>query len=215
MSQESRPSLGSVTMLLHGLSEVDELRTKEFWDLFFPRLVAVANRTLANHADAEDIAQETLVKFWSKAQTKGELPEDLNRFEIWGFLSTMTNRQAIDFLRKNSRQKRGGGKVRSESALAVDWDSNGCHLDGVMGELSFHEFDLILEELLEALDDEFKTLLICRMMGYTNAEMAEMLCCSERHVRRQMVALRNQLQGSETIHPATPGISPSAATPDV
>ncbi|MCA9071547.1 MAG: RNA polymerase sigma factor [Planctomycetaceae bacterium] len=202
MSEEPRENAGSVTMLLQGMCDVDEMMTKEFWDLFFPRLVAVANKTLANQADAEDIAQETLVKFWSKTQKEGELPHDLNRFEIWGFLSTMTNRQAIDFLRKNTRQKRGGGKIRSESTLAGSSTSDGGHFDGVIGELSFHEFDLVLEELIDALEPEFKSVLICRMMGYTNPEIAEMLCCSERHIRRQLVALRDRLIGSGDIPPA-------------
>lgn len=210
MSQEPSQSLGSVTMLLHGMCEVDEAMTKEFWDLFFPRLVAVANKTLGNQADAEDIAQETLVKFWSKTQVKGELPNDLNRFEIWGFLSTMTSRQAIDFLRKNSRQKRGGGKVLSESVLAVDATSHIGNLDGMMGELSFHEFDLVLEELIDALEPEFKTLLICRMMGYTNTEIAEMLCCSQRHIRRQLVTLRGLLEGSDPAQEKDP-TTPQAA----
>src|SRR5688572_28172932 len=193
-SDDTRQTLGSVTMLLHGICHVDEARTKEFWDLFFPRMVRVANRTLACHADAEDAAQEALVKFWQKAQD-GEVPLDLNRFEIWTFLSTMTNRQAIDFLRKKSRQKRGGGLVQTESALALGSDFDEHTLDGLVGELSFHDFDMVLDELLDALEEDLKTVLICRMMGYTNGEIAEMLGCSERHVRRQVEELREQLQG--------------------
>ncbi len=195
-SEDTRQSIGSVTMLLHGICHVDEVRTKEFWDLFFPRMVKVANRTLACHADAEDAAQEALVKFWQKAQD-GEVPPDLNRFEIWTFLSTMTSRQAIDFLRKKSRQKRGGGHVQTESALSTGADSELHYLDGLIGELTFHDFDLVLDELLEALEEDLKTILICRMMGYTNAEIAEMLGCSERHVRRQVEELREEIQGQE------------------
>ena len=193
-------SLGSVTMLLHGMCHIDEAMTKEFWDLFFPRLVQVANKTLACYADAEDAAQDALVKFWQKAQ-EGEVPDDLNRFEIWSFLSTMTNRQAIDFLRKKSRQKRGGGKVHSESALGAGLNPDNQNLDSLIGELGFHEFDLILEELLDALEDQPKTILICRMMGYSNGEIAEMLGCTERHVRRQVAALREQIQGKDKAEP--------------
>jgi RNA polymerase sigma factor (sigma-70 family) len=70
-------------------------------------------------------------------------------------------------------------------------------LDGLIGELTFHDFDLVLDELLEALEEDLKTILICRMMGYTNAEIAEMLGCSERHVRRQVEELREEIQGQE------------------
>ncbi len=194
--EDTCQSLGSVTMLLHGICHVDEAMTKEFWDLFFPRLVQVANRTLACHADAEDAAQDALVKFWQKAR-EGDVPGDLNRFEIWSFLSTMTSRQAIDFLRKQSRQKRGGGKVHSESSLGAGLDPGNPNLDSLIGELGFHEFDLVLEELLDALDDQLKTILICRMMGYTNAEIAEMLGCTERHIRRQVAELREEVQSKE------------------
>jgi RNA polymerase sigma factor (sigma-70 family) len=195
-SDDTRQTIGSVTLLLHGVCHVDEAQTKEFWDLFFPRMVKVANKTLACHADAEDAAQEALVKFWQKAQ-EGEVPPDLNRFEIWTFLATMTNRQAIDFLRKKSRQKRGGGNVQTESALSSGSDEDLMHLDGLIGELSFHDFDLVLDELLDALEEDLKTILICRMMGYTNGEIAEMVGCSERHVRRQVEELREQMQGQE------------------
>ncbi len=194
MGEDTPQSLGSVSMLLHGMCHVDEARTKEFWDLFFPRLVQLANKTLACYADAEDAAQEALVKFWSKAQN-GEVPDDLHRLQIWSFLSTMTNRQAVDFLRKSSRQKRGGGKVQSESALNGKFSPDARNLDGLIGELSFHEFDLVLEEMIDSLDEERKTLVICRMMGYANDEIAEMLGCSERHVRRQLAKLREEFLG--------------------
>lgn len=194
MSDEASRSLGSVTMLLDGMSHVDEAMTREFWDLFFPRLVRVANKTLACRADAEDAAQDALVKFWSKVR-EGEVPLDLNRFEIWSFLSTMTNRQAVDFLRKRSRQKRGGGKLHSESDLAGGNGSAPQHLDALIGEMGFHDFDMVLEELLEALEEEPKAILICRMMGYTNGEIAEMRGCSERQVRRQVAGLRTELEG--------------------
>ena len=184
---------GSVTLLLLGLRNVDEVKTKEFWDLFFPRLVRVANKILGSHEDAEDAAQEALVKFWSKATTD-QVSRDMDRYEIWAFLSKITVRQALDFLKFRSRRKRGGGKIYTESEIRVILGKNSWDLDRVIGELSFHTFDMVIEELLGSLSDETRAILIGKMMGYSHAEIARQIGRSERHVRRTIQRIRQELQ---------------------
>ncbi len=189
VNRPHRKPPGSITLLLQGLCNVDEAKTKEFWDLFFPRLVRVANRILGSYQDAEDAAQESLVKFWTKA-TKDKAAFDMDRFGLWAFLSKITVRQAKDFLKYRSRQKRGGGKVYSESDLKSTFGKGDWDLDNVIGELGFHAFDLLLEELLESLSEEDRSIVVWKLMGYTNHEVSQKLECSERHVRRQMVKIR-------------------------
>jgi RNA polymerase sigma factor (sigma-70 family) len=202
MNDSEKKSAGSVTLLLEGLCAVDETKTKEFWDLFFPRLVRVANQILRCHQDAEDAAQEALVKFWTRA-TKDHEPFDMDRYGIWAFLSKITVRQALDFLKNRSRKKRGGGKVLLESDLGSlvgqDWD-----LDCVIGDLSFCSFDVVLDELLGSFSEETRSLLVWKMMGYTNQEIANRLGCSEKHIRRKIQRIREEFQ-HKNLDPAEDG----------
>jgi RNA polymerase sigma factor (sigma-70 family) len=186
---------GSVTLLLLGLCNVDEVKTKQFWDLFFPRLVRVANKILRSHEDAEDAAQEALVKFWAKA-TKEKASPEMHRYELWGFLSKVTVRQALDFLKHRSRKKRGGGKVYNESDLGAILGQDAWDMDCLIGELSFHTFDMVIEELLGVLSEQTQSILVWKMMGFTQEEIAKNLGCSERHVRRTMQRIRDELRNA-------------------
>ena len=186
---EDKPP-GSVTLLLQGVCDVDEAKTKEFWDLFFPRLVGVANRILRSYHDAEDAAQESLVKFWTKA-TQDKAAFDMDRFALWAFLAKITVRQAKDFLKHRSRQKRGSGKVFTETDLGAVFGDGDWTLEDQIGEMGFHTFDAVLEELLEALPKEDREIAVWKLMGYTNLEISRKLGCSERSVRRQIVRIRH------------------------
>ncbi|MCA9069111.1 MAG: sigma-70 family RNA polymerase sigma factor [Planctomycetaceae bacterium] len=194
MNDKESQCFGSVTTLFHGMCEADELMTQEFWEIFFPRLVAIARKSLSSYFDAEDVAQEGLIEFWKKAQ-KGELPDMSNRFEIWSYLAMITNRQAINFLRRRSRKKRGAGKVVTESVLGSSTGSERWRLDEAIGHESYHHFDLVLDEILASLDDELRSILICRMMGYSNVEIAEILECSDRRIRRRVNQIQHELSG--------------------
>ncbi len=187
-STEHNPP-GSVTLLLQGVCDVDEAKTKEFWDLFFPRLVGVANKILGSYQDAEDAAQESLVKFWTKA-TKDKAAFDMDRFGLWAFLAKITVRQAKDFLKYRSRQKRGGGKVFNETDLGAVFAQGDWALDSQIGEMGFHAFDLVIEELLEAIPEDDREIVVWKLMGYTNLDISRKLGCSERHVRRQIAEIR-------------------------
>ncbi len=195
MNEPEKQSAGSVTLLLLGLKDVDEVKTKEFWELFFPRLVRLANKMLKSHQDAEDAAQEALVKFWTKSTQHPE-SRTMHRHGIWAMLSKITVRQAIDFLKHRSRLKRGGGKVYSESEFSTMMGQDSWDLDRVIGELSFHTFDMVIEELLGALSEETRSIVMWKMMGYSSADIAERLGCSEKSVRREMEKVREQLRQS-------------------
>lgn len=179
-------------MLLRGLKNVDEATTKEFWEIFFPRLVRLANKMLPCYQDAEDAAQEALVKFWTKA-TQNPDSSDMHRFGLWAVLSKITVRQAIDFLKHRSRAKRGGGKVYSESELSAIIGQDEWDLDCVIGELSFHTFDMVIEELLGSLSEETRFIVVSKMMGYSSAEIGSQLGNTEKHVRRKIEKIRERL----------------------
>ncbi len=131
-----------------------------------------------------------------KGKKKEKAPFEMNRFGIWAFLSKITIRQAIDFLKHRGREKRGGGKVYTETDMGSLIGEDNWDLDSVIGELSFHEFDMVLDELLTSLPEEDQSIVVGRMMGYTNREISKKLGCSEKHIRRKIITLRKRVQNS-------------------
>lgn len=197
-SQDKSP--GSVTLLLVGLCNVDETKTKQFWKIFFPRLVRVANKILRDYQAAEDTAQEALVKFWIEAK-QDKIPSDMNRFGIWAFLSQITTRQALDFVKYRQRKKRGEGKVVAESDLAATAGIEDWNLDAMIGDLNYYAFDMVVYELLGALPRKVRAILVWKMMGYSNQEIADILDCSEKTVRRKIGQIRKHLQAKRALEP--------------
>jgi DNA-directed RNA polymerase specialized sigma24 family protein len=71
-------------------------------------------------ADEEDVAASVLESLFRAAQ-KGRFPDLADRHDLWRLLLQMTARKAIDMKRRETRQRRGGGRVAGESAFgAVD-----------------------------------------------------------------------------------------------
>ncbi len=89
----------------------------ELWEQFFPQLVALARKRLAEtklaDGDEEDVALSVLNSFFAGA-AENRFPDLRGHDNLWRLLTWMTHRKAIDWLRHNTRQKR---KSLGESAL--------------------------------------------------------------------------------------------------
>src|SRR5438132_7542750 len=89
---------------------MENVATDEIWKTCFsqlaPGLVLFARQWTRSAADAEDIVQETFVRFWRKQH------DIANR----GLLYATVRSIALDFLRRDSR------RARRESAAIADVD---------------------------------------------------------------------------------------------
>ena len=164
------------------------------WERFMPRLAGLARKTIAGRklrmAGEEDAVQSVFLSFWQRAND-GQFSGVWNRNDIWSLLAKMTVRKSLNLTRRERAERRGGGRVVNEAALAGrDADGGGGSLDEAMATLPTHEFDLHTEELLMTLDDELRVFAILRMMEYKNREIAEMLECTERRVERKLERIR-------------------------
>lgn len=103
----------------------------------------------------------------------------------------MTVRKSLNLSRRERAERRGGGRVLNEAALAGrDGEGGGGSLDEALATMPTHEFDLHTEELLMTLDDELRMFAVLRLMEYKNREIAEMLECTERRVERKLERIR-------------------------
>ena len=112
----------AVTLWLDGIKAGDGTDIQRLWDRYFRRLVRLAGAKLPAHCrrafDEEDVALSAFQSFCDRAG-RGQFPKLNDRDDLWRLLATITVRKALDTIRHQTRQKRGGGDVLGESALLV------------------------------------------------------------------------------------------------
>jgi len=168
------------------------------WERYFHRLVALAAARLRGRvrraADEEDVALSAFANFCRAAEA-GRFPQLADRDGLWRLLVALTDRKALNLIRNERRQKRGGGAVKGESALLNGKDSASGGLEQVAGREPTPEFAAMAVEefkrLLGVLDDEsLRQVALWRLEGYTTDEIAERLGCARRTVARRLELIR-------------------------
>lgn len=188
--------VGSVTHFFGKLRTGDPSAAGELWKRFFPRLVALAGKTLrrASQAtpDAENAAQSAFVSFWQRAE-QGDFADHLDRDSLWKLLATITVRKSLKQARRERAEKRGGGRVRAASSLPAGVGGE-FNLDHLLGQVAAHDFDLRCEEMLLQLDEELRPFALLRLLGHKNREIAALHDCTERKVERKLQLIRQTWQ---------------------
>ncbi len=188
---------GSISRWLEGLKAGEAAGIDRLWDRYFHRLVGLAGARLLSHArrdyDEEDIALSAFHSFCDRVG-RGQFPQLNDRNDLWRLLATITARKAIQRIREQNRQKRGGGRVLGESAVV----SPGAVDEGMAqflgrepepGEAA--EFNDDLDRLLGALGDpKLRTIALRKLEGYSSAEIAVQLGISARSVDRKLELIR-------------------------
>jgi DNA-directed RNA polymerase specialized sigma24 family protein len=184
------PDCGSVTQFFGQLRAGSPAAAEALWERFFPRLVALARKTLSGRpqraADADDAAQSAFASFCLRVRA-GEYDVG-NRTDLWNLLGVITANKARMLARRESAAKRGGGRIVGEDALARP-DGSPLPLDEA-AILPPADFDLHCEELLGQLEPELREFAVLRLLGYRNREIAEMHDCTERKVERKLNLIR-------------------------
>ena len=198
---------GSITHWFEQVREGDSLAVRAVWERYFPELVRLAREKLRGTprrvADEEDIAASVMESLFRAAQ-KGRFPDLADRHDLWRLLLGMTARKVVDLKRRETRKRRGGGRVRGESAFGgADSASEHAGLAEVIGNMPTPEFAAMMAEacqrLLERLGNpNLEALAVAKMEGYTNEEIAERFGCSVRTVERQLRLIRKTWQQEES-----------------
>ncbi len=193
-------SAGSVTLWIGRLQAGDPLAAQELWERYFRRLVGLARQKLhgtpRGAADEEDVALSAFDSFCRGAD-EGRFPQLHDRDDLWQLLVAITAHKAIDLVRHEGRQKRGGGAVLDEAAL-VDPGCGGAEvsgLDQILGKEPSPEFAFQVAEecqrLLQCLgDDTLRSVALWKMEGYSNDEIAARLGRAPRTVARKLRRIR-------------------------
>jgi DNA-directed RNA polymerase specialized sigma24 family protein len=196
--QNIMPCEQSVSQWIVGAQKGDSRAIGALWQCYFERLVRLARGKLAGvsrrAADEEDLALSAFASFCHAAKA-GRIPDLADRDGLWRLLIKLTAQKAVDRRRHEGCAKRGGGRVRGESAMAHRGASDGDEgLDQIIGDAPTPEFAAIVAEqcsrLLDSLNDELRPLALAKMEGYTNEELVGRFDCSLSTVERRLRLIR-------------------------
>jgi DNA-directed RNA polymerase specialized sigma24 family protein len=134
---------------------------------------------------------------------RGRFPRLQDRNDLWPLLAKITAHKALDQQRWILAEKRGGGRVRGDSAMTgpsdslADWPAS--LVENEIGPDSLASIVEQCDRLMALLtDDQLRQIARRRLEGYTNAEIAKELGVIERTVERRLQLVRSLW--SEELH---------------
>ncbi|MCG8587329.1 MAG: ECF-type sigma factor [Pirellulales bacterium] len=191
----------SISQWIAGLKTGEAEAAQRLWRRYSERLIQLARRRLGNAprrvADEEDVAQSVFFAICRGADA-GRLNDVKDRDELWWLLLRVTQMKVADYVRRESAQKRGAGRVRLESDLGANQQQfSQFSLDDLIGNDVTPEVTAVMEEehdrLLSLLRDEpLRRIANARIEGYTVAEIADQLSVTTRTVERKLKLIRNR-----------------------
>ena len=179
----------SVTKWISDLKEGDHRAAQRLWGYLQRRLLAHAQRLIPAppaHYDEEDVALSAFGALCNGLE-KGRYADVDNRTDLWKLLAVIAVNKARKRADHENRLKRGGGHAQLTDG------------DAVLNLLSSSDPppDLLLsmqeecEKKLQSLQqEELKLVVMLKIEGYTNDEVAKSMGCMRRSIQRRLALIR-------------------------
>ena len=199
------PEDKNISHWIDQIKEGDSVAAGELWRHYYERLIRNVRKHLRGQhggvADEEDIVVSVFESFYRAAE-QGRFPEMADRDDLWRLLLKMSARKIIDKRRHDQRQRRGAGK---HVLSLAGGGREGEALIEVIGDEPTPEMVLTMAESVERLlahlgDGQLREIAVGKMEGFSNAELARRLECSERTIERRLHLIRETCQ-QELIDP--------------
>lgn len=177
---------GSITRLIPHLYEGDACAIQQIWQRYIGRVEGVVRPIVCGLApgagNEEDVAQSAFRAFFDAA-ANNEAVQLESRDELWRLLVTISRRKAIDLVRRELRDRRGGKARHLPKGL-----DNVTAQTASPSEIT--ELQDLLDHLMLALettgDDKLKTVAVMRLEGMSTQEIAVELNCTVRAIQRKL-----------------------------
>jgi DNA-directed RNA polymerase specialized sigma24 family protein len=126
---------------------------------------------------------------------RGQFPRLSDRDDLWRLLATITVRKALDTMRHQTRQKRGGGHVLGESALLMGDDADREGVAEILSrEPSPEEVARFADDYAQFFarlkDPGLQTIALRRLEGQSTQDIARALKVSTKTVDRKIQLIR-------------------------
>jgi DNA-directed RNA polymerase specialized sigma24 family protein len=190
-------AITEVTAWLRKLEAGHDLAAQRLWDVFFERLVRLAQERMRTNdrriADAEDVALSAFASFCRGIENQ-RFPQLTDRHGLWRLLVSITIHKLLHLQRDQSRLKRGGHFIATEPLS----NSARSAVDELISREPTPEFAAQVAEQydrwIRALDsEELKRLAEWKLEGFTNDEIAAKSGRSTRTVERKLNLIRKIL----------------------
>lgn len=179
---------------INQLANGDEHAAEQLWRHISERLEEFARRHLdaktRRRYDEQDAANSAFHSL-CRGLADGRFALE-NRDALWGLLAVITSRKIAAQRRLLRRQKRGGGAERGESGFAAfgDIGINGVDANQTTPDV-LAEVSESCEQLLNAIPDEIlKQIVLLKLQGWKNGEVASELKCTQRTIERKLERIR-------------------------
>lgn len=192
----------ALTIWMKRLRDGDRRSAQQLWEAYYGKLVVLARQRLSGRkalvADEEDVALSAFKSF-CKGLEAGRYPQLDDRDDLWRLLVTITLHKTLKLVRNETRKKRGGDWKRTTPR--GDDDDRLPELSGneptpdLAVELA-EEFERLMQRLNTP---ELRELVILKLEGHTNAEIAQRWNKSERTVERKLGIVRQLWQAEPEI----------------
>ena len=176
-------------LLIADLCEGDETAFAPLVEKYKRMVYRLAMQITKNHADADDVMQETFIKVYRSIRT---FRKDAT-FETW--LYRIVVNEALNFVKRRERQRESTLEIASEAAYEATTRyraqiANDPHAHAEKSELRHH-----VTEAVNSLSLKHRTVVILHEFeGLTHAEIASILNCSEGTVRSRLHYARKKLR---------------------
>ena len=172
----------SISLWISALRSGDESAAAALWDRYFQRLMHVARGRMKgmprSSYDEEDAAISTFRVLCQKLAA-GEYPELADRDALWSVMLTVLVRKVLRRFEYESAQKRGQAVSMSTGIETAQRED----LSPLVSEECEH--------LLTRLDDDLlEQVVVLKLDGFTNDDVAQQLGKSIRTVQRMLTLIR-------------------------
>jgi DNA-directed RNA polymerase specialized sigma24 family protein len=199
-------SIGSVTLCVQNLRSKDcrerDEAARVIWERFSTRLQVLVRRHLDNRIrrreDEQDILQSMYASF-CLGQLEGKASPS-SREELWKLLVRITMCKLVNTAHRHHAARRDVRRERSEprdphpaGSLFPRWMLE--HVD--RAQPSQEEKVIVLEEvdrLLDGLSEDLRRIVLWKLDGFTNAEIATMIGRTVRSVELKMQLIRKRIE---------------------
>ncbi len=198
MTNHSEQFNDSVTAWINDLKQGNDSASAKLWERYFSQLVRVAARRLGSAprrvADEEDVAVSVFESL-CRGAAAGRFQQLHDRDDLWKLLTAIAGMKAVDQIRRQTAQKRGGVQVRGESIVEAAGSSHIGGLDQLAQGEPTPQFLALMEERQQEMfavlpDQSQRDVARLRFEGYSNEEIAQQLNISLRSVERKLNVIR-------------------------
>jgi RNA polymerase sigma factor (sigma-70 family) len=190
------PSSGDVTRWIRRLQAGEREVIQGLWERYYRAVIALARRRLGDlprrAADEEDVALSAFDSF-CRAAEQGRFPQLEDRGDLWQILLLLTARKAADLVEHEGRGKRDWRRVegRDEDAGQQLLEMVGREPDPAFAAQVAEECRRLLTKLG---DEQLRLLVLRKMEGYTNEEVAAQFNCAPATIERRLRLIRKRLE---------------------